>query len=147
MRVCCWIVLAVLVGEPGWSSTRCTVTFPKPSSRLHKQISQALLSKIPDNHQAKVKIGFLAVCGDWALTDRVVCAPECPEGGYSLLRRAGATWQELYLPEIEDCDVATAQPFEDPQNTCLAETLKEYPQVPPKLLRSVTQRPMPPNSR
>src|SRR6266496_2770412 len=121
----------------------CKIERPARGTSVRRSIAAALKNTHPDSKQASVVFDFLAVCGEWALVDAVVCeGPNgtlCPEGGYSLLHHQKKGWKVLWLPDIADCD-AMESPFIEPQNGCLAATLKKYPAVPRQLFAAVKRQ-------
>ena len=119
----------------------CKLVMPSANSMVHRSIENALIAAAHATDQkATARISFIAVCGDWALVDAAVCDPDCPEGGYSLLRRTRSRWKQLLLPDIPDCDVSIETPFADPKNTCLAATRKKYPSAPKSLFQAAGRR-------
>jgi hypothetical protein len=136
MRIAFLLLATALLSEPT-SAASCKVVKPAKESEVWQKITIARLPPGARRDKSiRIDVSFLAVCGEWALLDSVMCAPDCPEGGYSLFRRVRGKWKELPLPEIEDCDPMES-PFITPQNGCLAATIRRYPTVPRKLMLSV----------
>jgi len=116
----------------------CTVD-PPPRSAARQAVAKALMRAQRYGRDAKVQISFLVVCHDWALVDSVICDPECPEGGYSLMRKTHSRWRRLPLPDIADCDPMES-PFIAVDNECLSATLRMYTDAPRSLFEPVKKR-------
>ena len=138
---CCFL-LAFFCAQTLAAAAPCHVDAAVGRS-TRRLIADALVKSGNHSRKATEQIEFLAVCGDWALVDSVTCDPECPEGGYSLLRRRHNRWTVLPLPDIADCDAATESPFVSRDNQCLAATLKRYPAAPRALFATVNREKSP----
>jgi hypothetical protein len=70
---------------------------------------------------------------------RQAVARECPEGGYSLMRKTHGHWRKLPLPDIADCDPMESL-FIAVDNECLSATLRMYTDAPRTLFEPVKKR-------